>query len=529
MTLEEFSRLCRDLAATTKRLLKIALVADALRRLDPEEVPWAVAFLAGCPLPRSDPRDLGVSWATLARVRERAAPAERGGTLTLLDAAETFGAIAAASGPGSRREKERRLADLLGRASEEEAEVLVHVLMGEMRIGVHEGLIQEAVARAAGVDAGLVRRAALFLGDLSEVARVALGEGVERLEAVSPRLFVPLLPMMAEMAGGLEEVFEEHGGRTALEVKYDGARIQLHKAGDEVRIWSRRLSEVTASLPDIVELARARLLATEAILDGEVVAIGADGRPLPFQELMRRFRRVHDVAQTARDLPLALYLFDCLYAAGRSLIDEPYAARWEVLARVTAGRHLARRIIPGDLGEGQAFLAEALAAGHEGVMAKALSSPYTPGVRGRRWFKVKLAERLDCVIVAADRGSGRRQGWLSNYHLAVRDEANGGFAEVGKTFKGLTDAEFAEMTARLLALKTGDDGVTVRVRPEVVVEVGYNEIQRSPHYPSGYALRFARITRIRDDKSPAQADTLGRLRQLYDRQFEVKSRTGPPR
>lgn len=525
MTFEAFSRLCRELAATTRRLPKIALVADALRRLDPEEVPWAVAFLAGRPLPSSDPRDLGVSWATLARVRERAAPTPRGGGLTLLEAARAFEAIAAATGAGSRRAKERLLADLLGRASREEAETLVHILMGEMRIGVHEGLIQEAVARAAGVDAQVIRRAALFLGDLSEVARVALAEGAERLGAARPRLFVPLLPMMAEMAAGLEEVFEEHAGQTALEVKYDGARIQLHKAGDEVRIWSRRLSEVTASLPDIAELARTRLRAREAILDGEVVAIGAEGRPLPFQELMRRFRRVHGVAETARGLPLALYLFDCLYLDGRSLIDEPYRARWGELERISGGRDLARRIVPADLGEAETFLAEALAAGHEGVMVKALASPYTPGVRGRRWFKVKPAERLDCVIVAADWGSGRRRGWLSNYHLAVLDEASGGFAEVGKTFKGLTDAEFQAMTARLLTLKAAEDGVTIRVRPEVVVEVGYNEIQRSPHYPSGFALRFARITRIRDDKSPAQADTLARLRQLYDRQFEAKART----
>lgn len=525
MTVQAFSRLCQELAATTRRLEKIALVADALRGLAPEEVPWAVAFLSGQPLPPSDTRDLGVSWGTLARVREQVVPALEGGALTLLDAARGFEAVAAAAGPGSRREKERVLVELFGRASAEEAEALAHVLMGEMRIGVHEGLILEAVARAAGVEARIVRRAALFLGDLSEVARVALVEGGERLSAVSPRLFVPLLPMMAEMAEGLEEAFEEHGGRIALEVKYDGARIQLHKAGGSIRIWSRRLSEVTASLPDIVELARARLKAGEAILDGEVVAIGTDARPLPFQELMRRFRRVHDVAEAARDLPLALYLFDCLYADGRSLIDEPYTGRWEALERITGGRELARRIVPADLEEARAFLAEALAGGHEGVMAKALASPYTPGVRGRQWFKVKPAERLDCVVVAADWGSGRRRGWLSNYHLAVRDEAGGGFAEVGKTFKGLSDAEFTEMTARLLALKIGEDGVTVRVRPEVVVEVGYNEIQRSPHYASGYALRFARVTRIRDDKSPAQADTLARLRQLYDRQFQAKARS----
>jgi DNA ligase-1 len=241
---------------------------------------------------------------------------------------------------------------------------------------------------------------------------------------------------------------------------------------------------------------------------------------------MRRFRRIHEVQATAREIPVALYLFDCIWIDGRSLIDEPYAARWAELERVTGGAYLARRIIPRDVAEAEAFLAEARAGGHEGIMAKALESPYAPGSRGQRWFKVKPAETVDCVIVAADRGSGRRRGWLSNYHLAVLDAA-GGFAHVGKTFKGLTDQEFVEMTERLQRLQVDDDGYTVTVKPEVVVEVAYNEIQRSPQYPSGFALRFARIARIRDDKSPAQATTLAELSALYDKQFTTKSRRAP--
>ena len=251
--------------------------------------------------------------------------------------------------------------------------------------------------------------------------------------------------------------------------------------------------------------------------------MGRDSRPLPFQELMRRFRRVHAIEAAAQEIPLALHLFDCLFVNGRSLIDDAYEARWAELELITGGTYLARRMIPSDVAAAEAFLAEALAAGHEGVMAKALESPYAPGSRGKRWFKVKPAETVDCVIVAADRGSGRRRGWLSNYHLAVADEA-GGLAHVGKTFKGLTDQEFEAMTARLWSLKLADDGYTVTVRPEVVVEVAYNEIQRSPQYESGLALRFARITRIRDDKSPAQAATLDALRALYEKQFASKSR-----
>jgi DNA ligase-1 len=272
----------------------------------------------------------------------------------------------------------------------------------------------------------------------------------------------------------------------------------------------------------VVETARRELTAAPFILDGEVLALDAAGRPLPFQDLMRRFRRVHEVERLVREMPLTLHFFDCLMADGRSLIDEPYARRWEALAAVTGRRHLAERTIVTAPAAADEFMARALAAGHEGVVAKDLRSGYEPGGRGKRWFKLKAAETVDCVIVAVDRGSGRRSGWLSNYHLAVRDGDT--FADVGKTFKGFTDRQFAEMTERLWALATSDDGYTVRVRPEVVVEVAHNEIQRSPTYPSGFALRFARITRVRDDKAPGQITTLGELQVLYERQFTTKGR-----
>ncbi|MDR7521931.1 MAG: ATP-dependent DNA ligase [Armatimonadota bacterium] len=523
MTLAEFAALCADLTATRSRLTKTALTAEFLRRLEPDEIPHAVAFLTGRPFPASDPRVLEVSWATLAEVAEAVGSPPQTPALFLRDVVRGFEAVAEASGPGSKRAKVERLRDLFGRATEAEQRILRQILLGEMRIGLHDGLIQEAVARAAGADPALVRRAAHYRSDLSEVARIALTAGADGLRQVGVRLFVPLLPMLAELASDFTDVFQAHGRRTALEVKYDGARIQLHKQGEQVRIWSRRLTEVTASLPEVAEIARRELRADRLILDGEVVAVGADGRPLPFQDLMRRFRRVHQVEATAREIPVVLYLFDCLLVDDRALIDEPYEARWAALERVTGGRYLARRVVTGDAAEAEAFLAESLASGHEGVMAKAPDSPYTPGSRGKRWFKVKPAETVDCVIVAADWGSGRRRGWLSNYHLAVADGA-GGFAPVGKTFKGLTDDEFRTMTVRLQALKVGDDGSTVTVRPQLVVEVAYNEIQRSPQYPSGFALRFARITRIRDDKGPEAATTLAHLRGLYERQFAAKGR-----
>jgi len=512
----EFAELCRRLAATPGRLDKRRLTADYLRALEPGDVGPAVDFLTGRAFPATDPRTLNV------RGLPPAPPEPIGPPLTLTDVASAFADVAATSGAGARRARDERLTALAARASPHEREILGRIVVGEMRNGVSDGLVLEAIAEAAGADLATVRRAALFLGDLSRVATLAREGGGEALALTEPRVFVPLLPMLAEIAGDFGEVLRAHGGRTALEFKYDGARIQLHREGDRVAIWTRRLSDVTASLPDVAALARTDLTGAPFILDGEVLALDRAGRPLPFQELMRRFRRVHGVEALAGEMPLAVYFFDCLVAEGRSLIDEPYERRWDMLRAITGGRHLAERLIVAREDEAQEFRTRALAAGHEGVMAKDLGSAYEPGGRGKRWFKVKAAETIDCVIIAADRGSGRRVGWLSNYHLAVRE--GDGYADVGKTFKGLTDREFADMTARLTALAVADDGYTVRVRPEVVVEVEYNEIQKSPTYRSGLALRFARIARIREDKAPAQATTLDELRQLYERQFSVKGR-----
>jgi DNA ligase-1 len=512
----DFAELCRRLAATSGRLDKRRLTAEYLRALDADDVAPAVDFLTGRAFPATDPRALNVRGLPPA-------PAEpTGPPLTLADVASAFAEVAATSGAGARRGRDERLASLAARASREEHEILARIIAGEMRTGVSDGVVLEAIAQAWDTDLATVRRAALFLGELSRVATAARTGGAAALAGAEPTLGVPLLPMLAEIAPDFGAVLRAHGGRTAVEFKYDGARIQLHRDGDRMAIWTRRLSDVTASLPDVVALARRDLAGEPYILDGEVVALDAAGRPLPFQELMRRFRRVHGVEALAGEMPLAVHFFDCLVAEGRSLIDEPYERRWEALSAVTGGRYLAERAIVTREDECEAFRARALAAGHEGVMAKDPRSAYEPGGRGKRWFKLKAAQTVDCVIVAADRGSGRRVGWLSNYHLAVRDGE--GYAEVGKTFKGLTDREFTEMTARLAALAVADDGYTVRVRPETVVEVEYNEIQKSPTYRSGLALRFARIARIREDKAPAQATTLEELRALYERQFSVKGR-----
>jgi DNA ligase 1 len=516
--LADLTALRARVAASGGRLEKRRLVAEYLRALAPDDLARAVTYLSGRAFPASDPRVLNV----------RGLPASTSGAagepLTLADVARAFGDVAEAAGPGARGLRAARLGELVARASEAERDLLQRVIYGEMRMGLSEGLVLEAIAEAAGAAPAAVRRAALVTGDLTAVAALALGGDAAALAAARPRVFVPLLPMLAEIAADPAEALAAHGGASAMEYKYDGARIQLHRDGDRVAIWSRRMSDVTRSLPDIVAIARRDLTGAPLILDGEVVALDAAGRPLPFQELMRRFRRKRGVEAAAGELPLALHLFDCLMADGRSLLDEPYRTRWEALERVTAGRWLAERLMISSSAEGEAFMARALAAGHEGVIAKDPRSTYEPGGRGKRWFKLKAALTVDCVIVAADRGSGRRVGWLSNYHLAVRDGE--GWAEVGKTFKGLTDREFTEMTERLQALAVSDNGYTVTVRPEVVVEVDYNEIQRSPTYPSGLALRFARIARVREDKAPGQATTLDELRHLYERQFATKGRLG---
>jgi len=514
--LGRFVDLCRRLRASPGRLDKLARLAEYLRSLPADAIGTAVAFLTARAFPSSDPRVLGVRG--LPAVAGDAA----GPPLSLADVAAAFASVADAGGAGSQRRRDDLLRALATRASPEERQIIQNIIGGEMRMGVSDGLVLDAIARGFSAPLETVRRAALLLGDLSEVATLAAQGGPAALAASTVRPFVPLLPMLAQIAEDFGEVLPAHGGTSALEYKYDGARIQLHRDGDRVGIWTRRLSDVTASLPDVVETARRELTAAPFILDGEVLALDAAGRPLPFQDLMRRFRRVHEVERLMREMPLTLYFFDCLMADGRSLIDEPYARRWEALAAVTGGRHLAERTIVTATAPADEFLARALADGHEGVVAKDLRSAYEPGGRGKRWFKLKAAETVDCVIVAVDRGSGRRSGWLSNYHLAVRD--GDAFADVGKTFKGFTDRQFATMTERLWALATSDDGYTVRVRPEVVVEVAHNEIQRSPTYPSGFALRFARITRVRDDKAPGQATSLDELRALYERQFTTKGR-----
>ena len=521
----ELAQLCRRVEATTKRNEKIALISTFLKSASSEDVPLATLFLAGKAFPESDPRVLEISYATVSDASKNLGQkrlAEH--PLTIGDVYNTLERIAKTSGSKSRDRKMSLLQTILTQASPVEAEFLTRMMLGEMRIGVVEGVLLDAIAEASGVPRDLVRRAHMLHGDIGDVASLAMSKGATALERISLRLFVPVKPMLAEMADDAEQVFAEHKNGTAFEYKFDGARIQIHRKDDKVRIFSRRLTDVTDSIPEIIDFAKTQVKASEFLIEGEVVATGEAGKPVPFQDLMRRFRRVHEIEDMAGKIPLKLYLFDALQVDGKALIDQPYTERWKILSQIVPEDRLAPRIITSDVEKVESFMQSALKEGHEGLMAKSLSSNYSIGARGKKWFKIKPADRLDVVIVAADWGSGRRVGWLSNYHLAVRDEDSGEFLVVGKTFKGLTDEEFEGITKRLQELKTRDGRYTVYVKPSIVAEVAYNEIQKSPRYKSGFALRFARISRFRDDKRPDDADTLQRLQQLYDKQFEHKAR-----
>ena len=556
MEFKSLVELCERLEKTTKRNLMIEAVADFLRGLDENEIEPATSMILGRAFPKYDPRTLDVSWATLSNVIrrlsgidwrdfysafrstgdvgaatkivfERRSPGRQSTLierpLTILEVRRMFEHIAESKGQGSRDRKERLIETLLSRASPLEAKYLVKIIIGEMRTGFQEGLMEAAVSRAFSIPLKDVQLASMLTGDVGEVAYLCKKYGRDGILNLGFRVFRPIKPMLAQMATDLREVFEEHGGRTALEYKLDGARIQIHVSNGDVKIYSRRLTDVTRSLPEVVSLIRSEVRAREAILEGEVIAVGEDGKPMPFQHLMRRFKRIHSVDEAVEEIPVELYLFDLLYVDGESLIKTPYVERRRRLGEVAGSIPLTKQMVASSMEEAESFLRAAVSEGHEGLMAKRLDSPYTPGIRGKHWFKIKeVLEPLDLVIVAAEYGYGRRHNWLSDYYLAARDGEK--FTVIGKTFKGLTDDEIAEMTERLKKIAIREEGSMVIVQPKIVVEVAYNEIQMSPKYESGMALRFARITRIRDDKSPEEADTIETVRKIYESQFRRKAR-----
>ena len=497
MLLSELVAASGAVAAASGRLEKIAHLAAFLGRLPPDLIPIAVPFLSGA----MRQGRIGVGGALLSELRD--VPASDAPSLALADVDAAFDRIAAASG----RARAEQVRVLMARATRDEQDFLARLLFGELRQGALEGVLVEAVARAGGVDAARVRRAAMLAGDLAPVAHALLAERDRSLSRFVLRPFQPVQPMLADSAADVAEALGAIAGLTMFEHKLDGARIQVHKVEDEVRVYSRNLRDVTSAVPEIVTVTRA-MPSRELVLDGEAIAMRPDGRPRPFQETMRRFGRRLDVAALQFELPIMPFFFDALYVDGEPLIDESLARRVAVLdAHVTAPNRVPR-VATADADEAARFAAHAVAAGHEGVMAKAVDCVYAAGRRGQAWLKVKQARTLDLVVLAAEWGSGRRRGTLSNIHLGARDPEHGGYVMLGKTFKGMTDAMLAWQTRTFLALEIGRDNRTVFVRPEIVAEIAFNEVQDSPQYPGGVALRFARVKRYRSDKSAAEADTI---------------------
>ncbi len=516
-----FANLCKRLEQTTKRNEKIRLITAFLKKLREEEIMPSVSFLTGKPFPDSEGKTLDLGGTTLWKIskldKQTSLLANK---LSIIEVHNLFLEIAKTSGKGSKKRKEVLLEGILSRCDNIESTYLMRIIMGEMRIGAVEGIVLDAVAEATEADKNLVQRAFMILGSLEEVASISLLQGREFLRSVEVKMFRPIRPMLAQMAYSVEGAFHMQGEETAFEYKFDGARVQIHKRNSEVKIFSRSLSDITDSLPDIVALIEEEVDVNDIVVEGEVVAIGGKGRPMPFQNLMRRFRRLRKIKEIIKEVPIRLFLFDILYLNGKMLIDTPYVDRLKILETLCDEKLLTPRIITRDVDVAKEFLNYAMISGHEGLMAKKLESEYTPGVRGKKWLKIKPIELLDLVIVAADWGYGRRRGWLSNYHLAARGEEK--FTVIGKTFKGLTDDEFNVMTQQLKDLILNETSTTVYVKPKIVVEVAFNEIQKSSKYDSGFALRFARISRIREDKSLLDVDTIDKVQNLYENQFRFK-------
>ncbi|GAA2630755.1 ATP-dependent DNA ligase [Paractinoplanes durhamensis] len=486
--------------ATSGRKAKVELVADALRRLDPGEIAAGSAYLAG----ELRQRQTGVGYASL---RDRPPPAAEP-TLTVGAVDAAIAEISVVAGAGSQARRRDLLGALFGAATADEQRLLIGLFSGELRQGAQAGLLADAIAKAAEVPLVAVRRALLLSGDLKQVAVAALTGGAAALAEIHLRVGTPLTPMLAQSAPDVAAALLATGAPAAVDVKLDGIRIQVHRSGDEVAVFTRSLDDITSRMPEVVEAAR-KLPLREAVLDGEAMTLGPDGRPRPFQETSSRA-----ATRGGTSAVLVPYFFDLLHLDGTDLLDEPGRVRWQALADTLPAPLLVGRTPATTEEEAAAAFAAALAAGQEGVVVKALEAPYDVGRRGSAWVKVKPRHTLDLVVLAVEWGHGRRKGWLSNLHLGALDPATGGFVMLGKTFKGLTDELLRWQTERFQELKTGDDGWVVRVRPEQVVEIAFDGVQTSPRYPGGVALRFARVLRYRDDKPASEADTIETVRAI---------------
>ncbi|MET7721631.1 ATP-dependent DNA ligase [Streptomyces mirabilis] len=503
MLLARLAHVSREVAATSARSRKTALLAELFRDADADDVPIVIPYLAG----RLPQGRLGIGWKLLSGP----VPPAPEPSLTVRDVDARLTEVGAVTGAGSQAERRRLMDELRAAATEDEQRFLFGLLTGEVRQGALDAVAVEGLAEATGAPAADVRRAVMLAGSLQTVARALLTDGPGALDGFRLTVGRPVLPMLAHSATSVSEAVEKLGA-CAVEEKLDGIRVQLHRDGDDVRIYTRTLDDITDRLPELTSAAMA-LKGTRFILDGEVIALDEDGRPRSFQETAGRVGSRVDVATAAKSVPVSPVFFDALSVDGRDLLDLPFAERHAELARLVPEPMRVRRALargPEDIPPARRFLAETLERGHEGVVVKALDAPYSAGRRGASWLKVKPVHTLDLVVLAAEWGHGRRTGKLSNLHLGAR-AADGSFAMLGKTFKGMTDAMLAWQTERLQGLAVEDSGHVVTVRPELVVEIAYDGLQRSTRYPAGVTLRFARVVRYREDKTPAEADTVEAL------------------
>jgi DNA ligase-1 len=501
--LAEITAASDDVRSLSGRSAKVMRIAACLAALAPDEVPAAVAFLTG----RLLQRQTGAGWASLRDLP----PPSPAATLEVREVDAAFARMAALRGAGSSAERRELLHALFARATEPEQRLLRGLVAGELRQGAQEGVMIEAAARAASVPAADLRRALMLRGDLGEVTATALRDGTQGLRGYRLEVGRPVLPMLAQTAGSVAAALERLGA-AAIEWKLDGARIQVHRSGTDVAVFTRTLDDITTRVPEVVE-AVLQLPLTAAVFDGEAIALAPDGRPLPFQVTGARIAGRRNVAALRGQVPLTAVVFDLLHLDGADLLDRPGSERFAALAGAAPALVVPRLAEP-EPAAAEAFAADALARGHEGVMLKALDGPYEAGRRGAGWLKVKPVHTLDLVVLAAEWGHGRRQGVLSNLHLGARDPA-GGFVMLGKTFKGLTDEMLHWQTERLLELESGREGHVVHVRPELVVEIAFDGIQQSPRYPGGVALRFARVKRHRPDKRAEDADTIAAVLAIH--------------
>jgi DNA ligase 1 len=494
--------------ATSARLAKIRELATFLRGLSPDEIETGAHYLSG----EMRQGRIGIGYATL-RTAASNSPVTTP-TLSIAEVDRFLTELGAIRGSGSATERAEALANLFSRATRDEQHFLLNLLTGELRQGALEGVMADAIAAAAEIPVAQVRRAAMYSKSLGAVARVALLEGSAALANFHLQLFSPVSPMLAQTAADVGEALSVLEGEVAFEWKMDGARIQVHKVGTEIRIYTRNLNEVTEAIPEIVEMVR-ELPARVLVLDGEAIAFDTGGRPHPFQVTMRRFGRKLNVEESRAKLPIRAFFFDCLHFEDQSIEDQPTRIRIEALTKAAPAAAQVPRLITRSEEAAREFYDASLAAGHEGLMAKSLDTPYEAGNRGAGWLKIKRAHTLDLVVLAAEWGHGRRTGKLSNLHLGALDPATGQYIMLGKTFKGLTDAMLGWQTKEFLARETHRDQWTVYVRPELVVEIAFSDLQESSRYPGGLALRLARVKRYRDDKRVADADNMEAVRRIH--------------